>query len=41
VLIYGFSQAYGRADHSRTAELVRRAFPAYAADAVVWSNDGY
>lgn len=41
VLIYGFSQAYGRADHSRAAEIVRRAFPVYAATDVVWSNDGY
>jgi hypothetical protein len=41
VYIYGFSQAYGRADHAAAAEIVRRAFPAYGAAAVTWSNDGY
>ena len=41
VLIYGFSQAYGRADHAAAAEIVRRAFPAYGPAAVTWSNDGY
>lgn len=30
-----------RADHARTTEIVRRAFPHYGADGVTWSNEGY
>ena len=37
--VYGFSNAYGRGDHSLACELLRRHFPAYAN--VHWSNDGY
>lgn len=30
VLIYGYSQSYGRADHELTAKLIKQAFPDYS-----------
>lgn len=38
VRVYGFSQAFGQADHEVTAALVRRWYPFYE---VTTSNDGY
>jgi len=38
ILIYGYSQGYGRAKHEDTAELVQSAFPDKK---VTWTNDGY
>jgi len=41
VFVYGFSNAYGLGDHAATCELIRKAFPAYRAEDVTWSNEGY
>eukprot|EP00962_Isochrysis_galbana_P026447 scaffold8214_cov121-Isochrysis_galbana.AAC.23 len=38
VFIYGYSQAFGRADHRIASELVRQHFDDYK---VEWSNEGY
>ena len=38
IVIYGYSQGYGRADHSLTKELLQAAFPDYQ---ISWNNDGY
>ena len=38
IFIYGYSQAFGRPDHSKTADMCRAAFPTLE---VSWSNDGY
>ena len=39
--VYGYSNAYGRGDHELACELIRRAFPAFPAENVSFSNDGY
>ena len=36
--VYGFSQAYGRANHEAAVEILRAAYPAYS---LTWSDDGY
>lgn len=36
--VFGYSQGYGRADHSVTADLIRKRYPDYE---VTTSNDGY
>jgi len=41
VFVYGFSNAYGLGDHAAACELIRKAFPAYRAEDVTWSNEGY
>jgi phosphohistidine phosphatase len=41
VVVYGFSNAYGLGDHAAACELIRKAFPAYRAEDVTWSNEGY
>ncbi|KAH0481272.1 MAG: hypothetical protein KVP17_004256 [Porospora cf. gigantea B] len=38
ISIYGYSVAFGLADHSITAELIEAAYPEYL---VTWSNEGY
>jgi hypothetical protein len=38
IKVYGFSQAFGRANHEVTVDIIRRAYPTYA---VEWSNEGY
>ena len=38
VFIYGYSQGFGRCDHTVTQALVREAMPDYD---VTWSNEGY
>ncbi len=38
ITIYGYSMGFGRADHSKTAELVKEAYPGYK---VEWNNEGY
>ena len=38
VFVYGYSQAFGRANHAQTAELVKARFPQLE---VSWSNEGY
>lgn len=38
ILIYGYSQSYGQADHSMTREIILHAMPDYE---VSWHNEGY
>lgn len=38
ILIYGYSYGFGRAPHTISAALARKAYPTYKVD---WSNDGY
>mgnify|MGYP003903676549 CR=1 FL=1 len=38
VVIYGYSQGFGRADHALTSQLVKEAMPDYE---VTWNNEGY
>ena len=38
LLIYGYSQGFGRCDHVVTQSLVKEALPDYE---VTWSNEGY
>ena len=38
LLIYGFSQAYGRANHAVTAGIVNKSYPLLA---ITTSNEGY
>lgn len=39
ILVYGYSQGYGKADHSITVELLKKKYPDYAS--ITFSNDGY
>ena len=39
ILIYGYSQGFGRPDHSISCDLVKEAYPGYSS--ITWSNDGY
>lgn len=39
ILIYGYSQGFGRPDHSISCDLVRERYPDYAS--IEWSNEGY
>ena len=41
VHVYGYSQAFGRADHAVAVEIIRRALPSLPPAAVTWSNEGY
>jgi len=36
--VFGYSQGYGKADHSVTAELLKAKFPGYV---ITWSDEGY
>ena len=36
--VYGYSQSYGRCDHSLTCEIIKTQFPDYKTS---WSNEGY
>lgn len=38
ILVYGYSMGFGRADHSKTCELLKIKYPSYN---VHWSNEGY
>ena len=38
LLIYGYSQGYGRCDHTLTQTLIQEQMPDYD---VTWSNEGY
>ena len=38
IRVYGFSQGFGQADHSKTCELLRKHYSDYKVD---WSNEGY
>lgn len=37
--MYGYSQGYGKADHSITCELLKKAYPNY--EDIKWSDEGY
>lgn len=39
IFVYGYSQGYGRADHSKAVAALTRAYPHY--DSITFSNDGY
>lgn len=39
ILIYGYSQGFGQADHTITHKLVKARYPDYTD--VQWSNEGY
>jgi hypothetical protein len=38
IVVYGHSYGFGRANHSISADLIRKAYPDFK---VEWSNDGY
>ena len=38
ILIYGYSQGFGRADHALTHDMISQAYPEYKVD---WNNEGY
>ena len=38
LLVYGYSQGFGRCDHSLTQALIQEALPDYT---VTWNNEGY
>lgn len=38
ILVYGYSQGFGKADHKITKELLDKAYPNYD---VKWSDEGY
>jgi len=39
ILVYGYSMGYGRADHTKAVELLKRRYPDYSS--ITFSNDGY
>lgn len=39
ILIYGYSQGFGRADHTITEKLIKIKYPDY--NDIQWSNEGY
>ncbi|XP_013784320.1 14 kDa phosphohistidine phosphatase-like [Limulus polyphemus] len=39
VHVFGYSQGYGRADHAKTCDLLKKKFPAYTD--ITWSDEGY
>ncbi|KAK3580195.1 hypothetical protein CHS0354_001327 [Potamilus streckersoni] len=39
IQVYGYSQAYGQADHKITASILQRKFKDY--EHITWSNEGY
>lgn len=39
ILVYGYSQGYGRADHTIAHKLLKEKFPDY--QDIDWSNEGY
>ena len=38
IKVYGYSVGFGRADHTKTVEVLKTTFPDYK---IEWSNDGY
>ena len=38
IFVYGYSQGFGRADHSLSTDILKKEFPGYN---ITWSNDGY
>lgn len=41
ILVYGYSQAYGRGDHALACELLRAAYPSYNKEKIIYRNEGY
>ena len=39
LFVYGYSQGFGRADHQKTIEILKKSYPQY--DSITFSNDGY
>ncbi|CAN8005375.1 unnamed protein product [Ixodes hexagonus] len=39
IKVFGYSQGYGKADHSKTVEVLKEFYPNY--DSITFSNDGY
>lgn len=39
ILVYGYSQGFGRADHTVSHKLLKESFPDY--EDIQWSNEGY
>lgn len=39
IKVFGYSQGYGQADHSKAVEILKRNFPEYTS--ITWSNEGY
>ena len=38
ISVYGYSQGYGRADHTLTVKILEQEFPDYS---ITWTNEGY
>jgi len=38
IKVYGYSVGFGRADHTKTVEVLKQSFPDYN---IEWTNDGY
>jgi len=38
LIVYGYSQGYGKADHVKTVEILKTKYPDYN---ITWSDDGY
>ena len=38
IKVYGYSVGFGRADHTKTVEVLRDHYPEYK---IEWSNEGY
>jgi len=38
IVVYGYSQGFGRADHSITCKVLRTKYPDYT---IEWNNEGY
>jgi len=39
ILVYGYSMGYGKADHSKAVDLLKKEFPSYSS--ITFSNEGY
>ena len=39
VVVFGYSLGYGRADHSKTVDVIKKPLPADAN--ITWNNEGY
>ena len=39
IFVYGYSQGYGRADHSLATDIIKKKYSGYTD--ISWSNDGY
>lgn len=38
ILVYGYSQGFGRCDHSKSCDIIKESYPDYKID---WTNEGY